>query len=43
MGNVVKEAPEKLDEETLNFAYSIAPKKDWEDFDVCGSFNDLKF
>ena len=27
LGNVVKEAPEKLDEETLNFAYSIAPKK----------------
>ena len=43
MGNVVKEVPEKLDEETLNFAYSIAPKKDWEDFYVCGSFNDLKF
>lgn len=43
LGNVVKEAPEKLDEETLNFAYSIAPKKDWEDFYVCGSFNHLKF
>ena len=43
IGNVVKESPEKLDQETLNFAYSIAPKEDWENFYRCGSFNDLKF
>ena len=43
LGNVVKEAPEKLSKETLDFAYSIAPEEDWKNFYRCGSFNDLKF
>ncbi len=42
LGNVVKEAPEKLNKETLEFAYSVAPKENWNYYS-CGNFNNLKF
>ena len=42
-GNVAKEAPEKLDQETLDFVYSIAPRESWTNYYTCGNFNNFKF
>ena len=38
MGGAVKYAPEKLDQETLDFAYAVAPKELWESDYVWGDF-----
>ena len=43
IGNVVKETPDRLDEELSEFAYSIAPQEEWKKSYKCGSFNSLKF
>ncbi|MBR0279791.1 MAG: hypothetical protein IJQ75_07430 [Synergistaceae bacterium] len=44
IGNAVKEAPERLDSEILEFAYSHAPKEIWENyFDVFFGWDDIKF
>lgn len=43
IGNVVKESPDKLDSETLSFAYSIAPPEIWQEYYLCGDFNNIKF
>ena len=43
IGNSVKEAHEKLDEEVLEFAYTIAPQDVWEDsFELYSGFNSTK-
>lgn len=43
IGNAVKEAHEKLDDEVLEFAYTIAPQDVWEDsFELYQGFNSTK-
>ncbi len=44
IGNAVKEAPERLDSEILDFAYSNAPKEIWEKcFDVFLGWDYIRF
>ena len=44
IGNAVKEAHEKLDDEVLEFAYTVAPQDVWEDvFELRQGFNSVKF
>ena len=43
IGNAVKETPELLDSETLEFAYGVAPKEIWEEEYVINGFNSVKF
>lgn len=43
IGNVMKENPVAMDEEMLDFAYSIAPYELWQKQYVCGNFNAIKF
>lgn len=43
IGNVAKEAPEKIDYQLKNFVYTVAPKEKWENYYKCGDFNSLKF
>ncbi|MBR1798065.1 MAG: hypothetical protein IJ757_08695 [Clostridiales bacterium] len=43
IGNVAREAPDKLDGETAEFIYSIAPRECWENQYVIGDFNSVKF
>ena len=43
IGGAVKFAPDSLDEETLEFAYKIAPKDVWEEKYVYGSYNHVKW
>ena len=45
IGNAVKETPELLDKDILDFAYSIAPAKIWEEtFNVLGGgFSGIKY
>ncbi|MBR0256964.1 MAG: hypothetical protein IJQ58_04430, partial [Synergistaceae bacterium] len=44
IGNAVKEAPERLDNEILEFAYTIAHKDIWEKhFNVFRGWDDMKF
>ena len=38
LGGAVKYAPEKLDQETLDFAYAVAPKELWESDYIWGDF-----
>lgn len=43
IGNVAKETPEALDEETAEFIFSVAPQEAWEKYYECGDFNSIKF
>lgn len=43
IGNVVKTAPDVMDEELANFAYSIAPESMWEEKYNTGDFNSIKW
>lgn len=44
IGNAVKEAPQKLDTDILEFAYSLAPQEVWrEKFDVINGFTTVKY
>lgn len=43
LGNIAKESPESLDEETKEFLYSLAPSKKWQDVYRCGNFNSIKW
>lgn len=43
IGAVVKYAPESLDEETLEFAYKVAPKEVWEEKYLYGTYNVVKW
>ena len=43
IGETVKESPELLDDDVLDFAYSIAPKEKWDEFYTSGDFNNIKF
>ncbi len=43
IGNVVKETPDRLDEDLAEFAYSIAPQEKWEESYYCGNFNSIKW
>ena len=43
IGNAVKESPELLDEETLEFAYAYSPAEVWEERYNRGNFNLMKY
>ena len=43
IGNVVKETPDRLDDELADFAYSIAPQEKWAESYYCGTFNSIKW
>ncbi len=43
IANAVNEAPEKLDKDIIDFLYSVAPKEQWQEHYVTGSFNSVKF
>ena len=43
IGNVVREAPERLNDEVKEYVYSIASQEEWEQHYVCGSFNSIKW
>ena len=44
IGNAVKEVPDKLDADVLDFAHQIAPQVIWEDFyEKYRGFNSIKF
>ena len=43
IGNVVVEHPEVLDEETKEYVYAMADQQYWEDWYICGNFNEIKF
>lgn len=43
IGNVTKEHPEVLDEETAYFVYRMASQEIWEEQYFCGSFNTIKW
>ncbi len=43
IGNAVKESPDLLDEETLQFAYSYSPAEVWEERYNRGNFNLMKY
>ncbi len=42
IANVIKEHPEKMDDELKDFAYSIAEQESWNDYQ-CGNFNSIKW
>lgn len=43
IANVVKETPDKLDEELTEFAYTLAAPELWEEKYSCGNFNSIKW
>ena len=43
IGNVVKQDPDALDNEILEFAWQIASPEDWQTWYSVGNFNSLKF
>lgn len=43
IGNVIAKAPEKVDDEVKEFAYSVASRESWEEYYVCGDFNSVKW
>lgn len=43
LGNVAKESPESLDEQTKEFMYSVASPNEWENVYQCGKFNSIKW
>lgn len=43
IGNVVKETPDKMDEELSGFVYSIASPEEWQEYYKCGEFNRIKW
>lgn len=43
IANVVTQRPDLLDEETAEFAFSIAPLEVWQENYECGNFNSFKF
>lgn len=43
IGNVAKEAPEKMDEETASFVYSLASSEKWKEEYICGNYNSIKW
>lgn len=43
IGNVARETPELMDEETAEFVYSIAPAETWETVYQRGNFNLMKY
>ncbi|MCI8592058.1 MAG: hypothetical protein HFI88_06875 [Lachnospiraceae bacterium] len=43
LGNIVKEAPEVLDDATETFVLSVASKEEWEESYVCGNFDSIKW
>lgn len=43
IGNVVKEHPESLDEESLTFAHEFASQEEWEELYQEGDFNSIKW
>lgn len=44
IGNAVKEAPECLDDEIIEFAHTVAPQEIWEKcFDVFRGWDDIKY
>lgn len=43
MGNVVKNCPEKLDNEVREFLYDVSPKDVWEETYETGDFNSVKW
>ncbi len=43
IGNAVLETPELLDAETLELAYAVAPREDWETYYERGEYNSLKW
>ena len=43
IGACITYAPDKLDEETRDFAYKVAPKDVWEEKYSYGDFNNVKF
>ena len=43
IGSAVKETPELLSQDILDFAYQVAPKERWYDKYITGSFNHIKF
>lgn len=43
LGNVVKNCPDSLDGEVLDFLYRVAPKEVWEGVYATGSFNSVKW
>lgn len=43
MGNVVKNQPDSLDKETLDFLYRVSPKEVWQESYQTGSFNSIKW
>lgn len=43
IGAAVKYAPEKMDDEILRFAYSVAPAEIWDKYYSYGDFNSVKF
>ena len=43
IGAAVSNTPEKLDDETLEFAYKVAPQESWEEKYILGSYNSIKW
>lgn len=43
IGNVVVEHPEAMDEEVKEYVYAMGDQQFWEEFYVCGNFNEIKF
>ncbi len=43
LGNIAKEAPEKLDEETAGLMYGMASPEEWREKYQTGNFNSIKF
>lgn len=43
IGECVKDSPEALSSEVLDFAYSIAPEEVWNEYYTSGDFNNIKF
>ena len=43
IGNVAKETPERMDAELWNFAFSMASYEQWNEYYVCGNFNNIKW
>ncbi|MBR0220756.1 MAG: hypothetical protein IJQ63_03200 [Synergistaceae bacterium] len=43
IGNAVKETPELLSQDILDFAYQVAPKEKWQTKYITGSFNNIKW
>lgn len=43
MGNIVKNCPDFMSREALDFLYSVTPKEVWDEIYVPGNFNDVKW